>query len=86
MRTAQRGSLAVLALAVGLLVGILAAAVQASRADGGPGGRAAELVPASALAYARVDTRDEPAARALARLVPKLPGAGTARSAALAAI
>jgi hypothetical protein len=86
MRTAQRGSFAVLALAVALLVSILAAAVQASRADGGPGGRAAELLPASALAYTRIDTRDDPEARALARLLPKLRGAGAARSAALDAI
>ena len=49
-------------------------AVQASRAAAGPGGRAAELVPASALAYARLSTDPEdPAARDLARLAPKRP-------------
>ena len=53
-----------LALAVGLLVAILGVAVQATRADAGPGGRAAELVPASALAFARLSTDpDDPAAR-----------------------
>ena len=64
-----------LALAVGLLVAILGVAVQATRAATGPGGRAAELVPASALAFARLSTDpDDPAARDLARLAPKLPG------------
>ena len=76
-----------LALAVGLLVAILAVAVQASRADAGPGGHAAELVPASALAYARVSTDpDDPAARDLARLAPKLPGYARLREQALSAI
>jgi hypothetical protein len=87
MRSGQRGSLAVLALAVGLLAGILGAAVQASRAAPGPGGRAAALVPASALAYVHLSTdAGDPAARALARLAPKLPGYARAREAALAAI
>ena len=76
-----------LALAVGLLVGILGVAVQATRANTGPGGRAAELVPASALAFARLRTdTDDPATRALARLAPKLPGYERARDAAFAAI
>ena len=76
-----------LALAVGLLVAILAVAVQASRADAGPGGHAAELVPASALAYARVSTDpDDPAARDLARLAPKLPGYARLREQALSAV
>src|SRR5215208_3410185 len=87
MNTAQRGSLAVLALAVGLLAAILGVAVQASRADAGPGGRAAELVPASALACARVSTDpDDPAARDLARLAPKLPGSARLREQALSAV
>ena len=76
-----------LALAVGLLVAILGVAVQATRADTGPGGRAAELVPASALAFARVSTDpDDPAARDLARLAPKLPGYARLREQALSAI
>ena len=87
MKSSQRGSFAVLALAVGLLVAILATAVQASRAAAGPGGRAAELVPASALAYARLSTDpDDPAARALARLAPKVPGYERLREQALSAI
>jgi hypothetical protein len=79
MRPGERGSLAFLALSVGLLVAILAAAVAADRADAGPGGRAAELVPASALAYARADTAD----RALERMAPRLPGYATLRARAL---
>ena len=76
-----------LALAVGLLVAILGVAVQATRAATGPGGRAAELVPASALAFARLSTDpDDPAARDLARLAPKLPGYARLRGEALRAI
>src|SRR4051794_6332596 len=77
-------SRAVLAGSVALLLAIVGIAVRDTRADPGPGGRAAELVPASALAFARLDTDpDDPAARRLAALGPKLPGYAGARDAAL---
>jgi hypothetical protein len=86
MRTGW-ASRAVLVLAVLLLLGIVGVAVQATRADPGPGGRAAELVPASALAFARLDTDPgDPAARRLARLAPRIPGYSVARDAALRAV
>src|SRR4051794_9178457 len=80
-------SRALLAGSVALLLGILAIAVQATRADPGPGGRAAQLVPASALAFARLDTDPgDPAARRLARLAPQVPFFDRARDSALEAI
>jgi hypothetical protein len=82
-----KGSLAVLLGSLALLVAILAVAVHATISNPGPGGAAAELVPASALAFARLSTDpDDPAARQLMRLAPKLPGYARARDAALTAI
>ena len=82
-----RSSAAVLAGAAVLLVAILAVAVRDTLADPGPGGAAAELVPASALAYARLSTDpDDPEARELARLAPRIPGYLRVRDAALQAI
>jgi Protein of unknown function (DUF3352) len=80
-------SKALLAGSIALLLAILGIAVQATRADPGPGGRAAALVPASALAFARLDTdAGDPAARRLERLAPRIPGYRGARDAALRAI
>jgi hypothetical protein len=80
-------SRALLAGSVALVLAIVGIAVYDMRADPGPGGRAAELVPASALAFARLDTDpDDPAARRLAALAPKLPGYTAARDAALKAV
>lgn len=82
-----RGPALVLAGAVVLLVAILALAVGATVADPGPGGGAAELVPASALAFARLSTDpDDAAARRLARLAPRIPGYLRLRDAALTAV
>ena len=82
-----RAPLAVLLGAVVLLVAILAVAVRATLADPGPGGGAAQLVPASALAFARLSTDPgDRGARRLVRLAPKLPGYLRLRDAALAAI
>ena len=82
-----RGPLLVLAGAVVLLVAILALAVGATVADSGPGGGAAQLVPASALAFARFSTDpDDPAARRLARLAPRIPGYLRLRDTALTAV
>ncbi len=82
-----RSSAAVLAGAAVLLVAILAVAVRDTLADPGPGGAAAELVPASALAYARLSTDPgDPEARELARLAPRIPGYLRVRDAALQAI
>src|SRR5215211_872105 len=53
----------------------------------GAGGEAARVVPASALAFARLSTaRDDPAARRLARLAPRVPGYLELRDAALTAV
>jgi hypothetical protein len=72
---------------VALLLAIVGIAILDARADPGPGGHAAELVPASALAFARLDTDpDDPDARRLTRLAPKLPGYTAARDAALKAV
>jgi hypothetical protein len=80
-------SKAVLAGSVALLLAIVGIAVHDTRTNSGPGGRAAELVPASALAFARLDTDPvDPAARRLASLAPKLPGYSAARDAALKAV
>ena len=82
-----RGPALVLAGAVVLLVAILALAVSATLAGPGPGGGAAELVPASALAFARLSTdTGDPAARRLARLAPRIPGYLRLRDAALTAV
>jgi hypothetical protein len=83
----DRAPVAVLAGCVALLAGILALAVTATVADPGPGGGAAQLVPASALAFARLSTDpDDPAARRLARLAPRIPGYLRLRDAALTAV
>ena len=80
-------SRALLAGSVALLLAIVGIAILDARADPGPGGHAAELVPASALAFARLDTDpDDPDARRLTRLAPKLPGYTAARDAALKAV
>ncbi len=80
-------SRALLAGSIALLLAIMGIAVHDMRADPGPGGHAAELVPASALAFARLDTDPaDPAARRLATLAPKLPGYNAARDAALKAV
>ena len=80
-------SRALLAGSVALLLAIVGIAVHDMRADPGPGGHAAELVPASALAFARLDTDPvDPAARRLDGLAPKLPGYSAARDAALKAV
>src|SRR5829696_5092308 len=50
----DRGPVLVLAGSVALLVGILAIAVVSATSRPGPGGEAARLVPASALAFARL--------------------------------
>jgi hypothetical protein len=80
-------SRALLAGSVALLLAIVGIAVLDALADPGPGGHAAELVPASALAFARLDTDpDDPDARRLTSLAPKLPGYTAARDAALKAV
>jgi len=80
-------SKALLAGSVALLLAILGIAVHDMRADPGPGGRAAELVPASALAFARLDTApDDPATKRLADLAPKLPGYTALSAASRAAV
>ena len=82
-----RGPRLVLAGSVALLVAILAVAVNAAYIAPGPGGDAARLVPASALAFVRLSTdRDDPAARRLARLAPRIPGYLALRDAALTAV
>ena len=53
-------SRALLAGSVALLLAIVGIAILDARADPGPGGHAAELVPASALAFARLDTPTTP--------------------------
>jgi hypothetical protein len=82
-----RGLRLVLAGSIALLVAILAVAVNAAYIAPGPGGDAARLVPATALAFVRLSTdRDDPAARRLARLAPRIPGYLAVRDAALTAV
>jgi hypothetical protein len=85
-RAGRRAGWLVLALAVAVLVAILALAVRAAYFTPGPGGEAADLVPASALAFARLDTSGDAAAEKLARLAPRLPGYVELRDAALEAV
>jgi len=83
----ERGPAFVLAGSVALLVAILAIAVVSATRRPGPGGEAARLVPASALAFARISTDPEdPAARRLQRLAPRIPGYLSLRDAALTAV
>jgi hypothetical protein len=83
----RRDARLVLAGSVALLVAILVAAVLSIASAPGPGGASARLVPASALAFARLSTDpDDPAARRLRRLVPRLPGYLGVRDAALTAV
>ena len=84
----QRGPALVLAGSVALLVGILAIAVGSTRsAIAGPGGEAARIVPAGALAFVRLSTDpDDPAARRLQRLAPRIPGLLALRDTALGAV
>jgi hypothetical protein len=70
-----------------LLVAILAIAIAGATSRPGPGGEAAGLVPASALAFVRLSTDPEdPAAQRLLRLAPRVPGYLTLRDAALSAV
>jgi hypothetical protein len=83
----ERGPAVVLAGAVLLLVGILAIAVAGVASRPGPGGEAARLVPAGALAFVRLSTDPaDPAARRLQRLAPRIPGYLALRDAALTAV
>src|SRR5829696_8042672 len=83
----DRGPVLVLAGSVALLVGILAIAVVSATTRPGPGGEAARLAPASALAFARLSTdSDDVAARRLHRLAPRIPGYLALRDAALTAV
>ncbi len=83
----ERGPLLVLAGSVGLLVAILAIAVADATSRPGPGGAAAGLVPASALAFVRLSSDPEgSAARRLLALAPRIPGYLSLRDAALTAV
>ncbi|MEA2319027.1 MAG: hypothetical protein QOD44_3216 [Solirubrobacteraceae bacterium] len=83
----QRGPVLVLAGAVVLLVGILAIAIADALRSPGPGGEAAALVPASALAFVRLSTDpDDAAAQRLSALAPRIPGYLSLRDAALTAV
>lgn len=87
MSDRERGPVLVLAGAIVLLVAILAIAVHDAASQAGPGGEAARLVPASALAFVRLSTDpDDPAARRLQRLAPRIPGYLALRDAALSAV
>jgi hypothetical protein len=87
MTSGERGPALVLAGSVALLVGILAIAVASALSRAGPGGEAARIVPAGALAFVRVSTDpDDPAARRLQRLAPRIPGVLSLRDAALSAV
>jgi hypothetical protein len=87
MRRGERGPALVLAGSVALLVGILAIAVASALSNAGPGGEAARIVPAGALAFVRLSTDpDDPAARRLQRLAPRIPGLLSLRDAALGAV
>jgi hypothetical protein len=82
-----RGPAFVLAGTVALLAGILAIAVVSATSRPGPGGEAARIVPAGALAFVRISTDPgDGAARRLARLAPRIPGYLSLRDAALSAV
>jgi hypothetical protein len=87
MSDRTRGPVLVLAGTVAVLVAILAVAVHDAASQAGPGGQAAQLVPASALAFVRLSTDpDDPGARRLQRLAPRIPGYLALRDAALTAV
>jgi hypothetical protein len=87
MRAAGRGPALVLAGSILLLVAILVPAVRDAVTAPGPGGEAARIVPASALAFVRLSTDPgDPAARRLQRLAPRIPGYLALRDAALTAV
>ncbi len=87
MTRAERGRLLVLAGSVVLLVAILAIATADALRQPGPGGEAAALVPASALAFVRLSTDpNDAAAQRLLRLAPRIPGYPSLRDAALSAV
>ena len=87
MTRAQRGPALVLAGSVALLVGILAIAAVSALSSAGPGGEAARIVPAGALAFVRLSTDPaDPAARRLQRLAPRIPGLLSLRDTALGAV
>jgi len=87
MTRGERGPLLVLAGSVVLLVAILAIATADALRQPGPGGEAAELVPASALAFVRLSTDpNDAAAQRLLRIAPRIPGYPSLRDAALSAV
>ena len=87
MSDRTRGPVLVLAGTVAVLVAILAVAVHDAASQAGPGGQAAQLVPASALAFVRLSTDpSDPAAARLQRLAPRIPGYLALRDAALSAV
>ena len=87
MTRSARGPALVLAGSVALLVGILAIAAAGALSSAGPGGEAARIVPAGALAFVRLSTDpDDPAARRLQRLAPRIPGFLSLRDSALGAV
>ena len=87
MSDRERGPVLVLAGAVVMLVAILAIAVDGAASRAGPGGEAARLVPASALAFVRLSTDPgDAAAQRLLRLAPRIPGYPALRDAALSAV
>ena len=87
MTRGERGRLLVLAGSVVLLVAILAIATADALRQPGPGGEAAALVPASALAFVRLSTDpNDAAAQRLLRLAPRIPGYPSLRDAALSAV
>jgi hypothetical protein len=87
MRPAGRGPALVLAGSIVLLAAILVPAVHDALTAPGPGGEAARIVPASALAFVRLSTDpDDAGARRLQRLAPRIPGYLALRDAALTAV
>src|SRR4051794_13116869 len=87
MTRAERGPLLVLGGSVVLLLAILALATADAISRPGPGGEAAALVPASALAFVRLSTDpQDAAARRLLALAPRIPGFLSLRDAALSAV
>ncbi|HWM08221.1 MAG TPA: DUF3352 domain-containing protein, partial [Solirubrobacteraceae bacterium] len=87
MTRIARGPAVVLAGSVALLVGILAIAAASALSSAGPGGEAARIVPAGALAFVRLSTDPaDPAARRLRRLAPRIPGVLSLRDSALGAV
>ena len=87
MTRSGRGPVVVLAGSVVLLVAILAIAIADATSRPGPGGEAAGLVPASALAFVRLSTDPEDAAaRRLTALAPRVPGYLALRDAALTTV